>query len=512
MNHDPHEPGTNLRGLGRARRASYNITVITLTTLLWCQLPAAASDRPPSCDNNRTHFDADVRHHGHRDPRYHATAFSPWLRSDRFLLDALQRNLAAGRQAGPILEAMAAKDREAVNRELAALGPGHTHNEQALDACRESEVAAWAEALEQDTERRAQVNAASIPDAYRSWQRALGGYLFARPFLRQGAQNWRLEEHRLQRDTSAPDPRLRWQPPPGPEWDEGAVARRLAAAREAHPLGWPWPEAAIREQLAAQFAPTIESPSDAHADRIGRLYGYQGRPRVDTDAPTAYVEAGLTRLGDEVLLQISYAFWFPERTATGPLDPYAGPIDGLIWRVTLDSSGRPLLWDSIHTCGCYYTLVLPQDAPIEFRNPDPVAQEDPLVLIGPAATARMRIMASAGDHFLRWPREGATGVAEQGAETLNYQLRPYAELLAPGPRRPPFRSNGLLSGTSRLERLFLFPAGIPDPGAMRTNGHHATAFLGRRHFDDPELAGGMIRMAPSALPGWKEGARTEPRD
>jgi hypothetical protein len=29
--------------------------------------------------------------------------------------------------------------------------------------------------------------------------------------------------------------------------------------------------------------------------------------------------------------------------------------------------------------------------------------------------------------------------------------------------------------------------GIPNPGAMRQWGTHATAFVGRRHFDDPFL-------------------------
>jgi len=29
--------------------------------------------------------------------------------------------------------------------------------------------------------------------------------------------------------------------------------------------------------------------------------------------------------------------------------------------------------------------------------------------------------------------------------------------------------------------------GIPSPGAMRQWGHHAIAFVGRRHFDDARL-------------------------
>jgi len=29
-------------------------------------------------------------------------------------------------------------------------------------------------------------------------------------------------------------------------------------------------------------------------------------------------------------------------------------IDGIIWPVTLDTKGEPLMYDSIHMCGCYH--------------------------------------------------------------------------------------------------------------------------------------------------------------
>ena len=55
------------------------------------------------------------------------------------------------------------------------------------------------------------------------------------------------------------------------------------------------------------------------------------------------------RFQDRMLLQLNYLFWFPARD-TG--DIYSGQLDALIWRVTLDSSDRPLAYDSIHACGC----------------------------------------------------------------------------------------------------------------------------------------------------------------
>ncbi len=50
-----------------------------------------------------------------------------------------------------------------------------------------------------------------------------------------------------------------------------------------------------------------------------------------------------------------------------------------------------------------------------------------------------------------------------------------------------FGPDGIVAGTQRAERWVLWPMGIPQPGAMRQWGHHATAFIGRRHFDDPYL-------------------------
>ena len=56
-----------------------------------------------------------------------------------------------------------------------------------------------------------------------------------------------------------------------------------------------------------------------------------------------------------------------------------------------------------------------------------------------------------------------------------------------GGRRSAFAPDGLVSGTERLERFFFWPMGIASAGAMRQSGRHATAFVGRRHFDEADL-------------------------
>ena len=43
------------------------------------------------------------------------------------------------------------------------------------------------------------------------------------------------------------------------------------------------------------------------------------------------------------------------------------------------------------------------------------------------------------------------------------------------------------SEAERAEAWLFWPMGISEAGSMRQWGHHATAFVGRRHFDDADL-------------------------
>ena len=72
-----------------------------------------------------------------------------------------------------------------------------------------------------------------------------------------------------------------------------------------------------------------------------------------------------------------------------------------------------------------------------------------------------------------------------------YRLVPYDTLRSlphpGGGHASAFRPDGLVPGSERAERWLLWMSGIQSPGAMRQSGRHATAFVGRRHFDDPHL-------------------------
>ncbi|MBL8510596.1 MAG: hypothetical protein JNM52_03025 [Betaproteobacteria bacterium] len=60
--------------------------------------------------------------------------------------------------------------------------------------------------------------------------------------------------------------------------------------------------------------------------------------------------------------------------------------------------------------------------------------------------------------------------------------------------------DGLVADTARGERFLFWPMGIASPGAMRQWGHHATAFVGRRHFDDADLIERRFQWVPVPKP------------
>jgi hypothetical protein len=71
--------------------------------------------------------------------------------------------------------------------------------------------------------------------------------------------------------------------------------------------------------------------------------------------------------------------------------------------------------------------------------------------------------------------------------------------LPSGGTRSAYGPDGLMPGSERGERYFFWPMGITSAGQMRQWGHHATAFVGRRHFDDPLLLDSyfLVNPAPS---------------
>ena len=124
--------------------------------------------------------------------------------------------------------------------------------------------------------------------------------------------------------------------------------------------------------------------------------------------------------------------------------------------------------------------------------PDAVAaapglDEPPLLPEVVAGQARVELALRAVDHMLVDVRP----VAELPATGHALPLADYNALLAmptpSGRSRSLFDARGLVTASARPERWYLWPSGVLSPGAMRIWGRHATAFVGTRHFDDPDL-------------------------
>ncbi len=99
--------------------------------------------------------------------------------------------------------------------------------------------------------------------------------------------------------------------------------------------------------------------------------------------------------------------------------------------------------------------------------------------------ARFTWRLSAGTHYL-------TGLGTTDSiEGTGYALADDSSLrtlsISAHATRSLYGPDGLIAGSERGERFLFWPMGIDSAGAMRQWGRHATAFVGRRHFDDADL-------------------------
>jgi hypothetical protein len=474
--------------------------------LLFLLLTACQSGPPPApvADNARCEalFTAQdraieaaavARSHPHRIDGF------PYLRLTRLL--ASYRDAAtdpASRDAW--LTALAAADARARHSELVLLPPAARTElgiediaelQRATGACREQLLVrdrASPTRLAQLAER------AVVADEYSVAARALGLYPVAALGLRAGVLRWHESVRarwQLPRDELAGGLPLVHYAPGADTAAAGAHTSPDTGAMAATPLprdalGLPAPSPENLETLLDQHAPVWVVATAGDADRPGVPLHTRRKPTVDSTTPITYRYPSVTRFQGRARLQLNYLIWFSERPAERALDPLAGALDGVIWRVTLDEDGSPLAYDSVHTCGCYHLLF-----PVGDLRPRPELSElpePPLVLpalMPPGSGERMHLFLAAGSHYLEraWP-------ARPAADARPYQSADREALYrvdGPDGKRSLFAPDGLVPGTSRGERWFLWPSGVRSPGAMRERGRRATAFLGRRHFDDPFL-------------------------
>jgi hypothetical protein len=350
-------------------------------------------------------------------------------------------------------------------------------------------AAAWRAPLQTDAALRNQLLAsATVPDRYATWQRAVGLYPLVRwPFF-AGVETWQREHQAQVERWAAAPPAMQRFVPDGIAPTAAHVAG-LWRNRALDPLGLPQFQPDEAATLLAAHAPVIEIENRGDFDRFGALVWRDPAvaPTVDTAISVLYQRLAATRYRGRWLLQLVYTLWFPERPPRSRIDLLAGALDAVVVRITLaPDDGRPLLVDTMHGCGCYH-LFLPTPE-VLLRGDAPTDVEwafSPITLPVPQAGQRFVIRLDSASHYV----VGAT--LDDGRPGAPYDLRSESVLrslpMPQGGTRSVFGPDGLVPGSERAERFLFWPMGIASAGAMRQWGHHATAFVGRRHFDDADL-------------------------
>ena len=459
-------------------------------------LPADHDVETSRCARTWAEVDDAIDLAGVRDGSAFRVPGQPWLRTTRTIA-GLARG-AAGADAVALVDQMRQLDAQAREFELANLSgtamarlaarlqlPGRAAIEEMVVHC--------GARLHRNSDAATALSTA-VPDDYQAWKRVAGLYALTRLPFSRGVERYQRETAAMfERPLEALEVRgslvRHGVDPDTAEAPDADLLARIAGAEVAG--------TERLEGLLRRYAPVLEIDTATADDGIGQpAWGADGLPRVDAGGAVMFVRTSRTLFGGEVLPQLVYSAWFPARPETGAFDLLGGRLDGLTWRVTLDRDGEPLLFDTMHNCGCYHQFF---PGPRLRAKPRPAGIDEwafvPQVLPAAPAGARLVLRVSSGSHQiqrLRW--ELAPGIDRVLALLPDDGLRSLP--LPGGGRRSLFRPDGLVPGSERGERWLFWPMGVREPGAMRQWGRHATAFVGRRHFDDPDLLDRHFERAP----------------
>jgi hypothetical protein len=492
-------------------RVGRNLTLLLIPLLAGCtglqRPPEPVADVDHTCRLLFENADTEIRRAGVGDAGAARVAGFPWLRTSRFL-SSFRHQVEDPEQFQAWIAQLAELDREARGFELHNLNAAfqlrlqqnwqpaaQLHGlpeqvDQAFAYCRTllNEELLNEELLDDADAQDVLREAAVVPDAYNTWQRVLGLYPLASRIARSRVEALH-NKLRGKFDGATPDT-ASWHyyaVPRSPDDSIPAQVATLVRQLDRDTLGIPRPDSETRHRLLDAHAPVWAVDTRGSADRPGALeLDARHQPVIDTDEGVEYRWISWTRFGDEILLQLNYALWFPERPPVARLDIVAGKLDGVIWRVTLEREGRVLAYDSIHPCGCYYTL-FPGEGWESARlagNQEPIfaPRHAPI----PGRDERVLLLLETGTRYFldvtisAWPVP-----ASQLSPVPSATLRSLP--LPDGSRASVFEPDGLIPVSQRPERFFLWPLGVPSAGSMRQPGTQAIAFIGRRHFDDAYL-------------------------
>lgn len=451
------------------------------------------------CSDWYRDLDATIDSAGVRDAQARPVKGFPYLRVDRFHAALGKDARSASPALQPLIERLMTLDRDSRALEIANLPPGvlrgiwkglgNPDPATAVEFTRTCAVLMRDFDLDSGEASRTLRDNLVVPDDYVPAYRIAGLYALARiPFslgVSRQEDSARIDFGRALGPV-AHGSVVRYSPAPHPRPDAGRVRQILAQATD-NALRIPLPSDDDLEALFSVFAPSFEVVTTGDHDRPGALRWRWGAvPEVDATDIAVYRDVAHTRYRGQNLLQLVYTLWFAERPPSSATDLLSGKLDGVVFRVTLAPDGTPIAYDTMHPCGCYHMFfttarALPLAAPPGEPEWAFVPQDLGEARVGDRLVLRVASRTHYVERVFRDPVDSL----------VRYELRPYAELRSlrtmRGGAQSVFGPDGIISGTERGERFLFWPMGIANAGAMRQWGRHATAFVGRRHFDDADL-------------------------
>ncbi len=358
------------------------------------------------------------------------------------------------------------------------------------------------------------VEQSQVPDHYSILKRSLGLYPLIKPFFKQGVSG---EIERLQSERKVYRDQVVGVAGREISYRANAFVDKPSDAHSTFELsqdilGIPQLTSVQRQNLLAQWRPQwlIEKTQalPQSFNRPGRVEWSTDKlhPIVDITDPVQYEFVGFGRWQGQTTIQLNYSVWFSERPVEGAWDLLAGHLDAVFWRVHLTLDGQLLAFDSIHGCGCWYQLypasgfeVASVDkgaepfliGRIESQSRSTEPEDNVAAQLSAQLSTSIQLHIRARDHQLMAVSAGPDSSSRRGNEMKKIAVADFEELyglpIFSGGYRSLFDAEGLVPASVRAERWLFWPMGIASPGAMRAPGTHAIAFVGRRHFDAPDL-------------------------
>lgn len=487
--------------------------VVATTVAVWLVAIGCASAPPPkptlvemtgfykelkTCRDRYAEIDAKIDAAGVRDTAFHRVPGFPYLRTDR-LTASFRDGIDDFGVLNGWVRRMREFDQEA--REFEYQNLGLSPQEAAILRFEFLNCGRGLAGLElENPDNIALVKQLAVPpDDYSEKARTWGFYALTKPLLRADIA---ANEAKVRAEFAKPVGELLGTGEPL-RWQVETVEDRSLIPKsmyDSYPdeFGLPGFVDSTWRAIAEANAPELLSTTDATRRQLGApMWTAQGLD-VDTTKPEVNYQIGFTRLGPLNLVQVNYFFWF----RTPLVSAGAAPVDGLVWRVTLDDRLQPLAFESLRASGRDHfwfpaqarltrkpaTSSTGEDQPAFFPQ-DGIAPAQPLLVLD-AASGGVRRVSTASDH---------------AAKARRYVLKRYEDLytlpLPGGGTRSPFQLDGLIAGTSSETPGWRSASGITHPGSLRHLSHLPLDYIGRRHFDEPFLMESAFMPLNLPLPG-----------